>query len=317
MSIIISKIVGGLLLLLVGGEGLVRGSVILAKIFGLSTLVIGLTVVSFGTSAPELVVCVQSALSGHSDIAIGNVIGSNISNILLIIGFTACIYPIYINKKLLKLDAPILLLYTVLLILFCIGDYLYRIEGIFLFLSIIIYNWYTVRKAQKNPEEDIDLDVDMEALQKYKWWHGVIFVLVGIFALAYGSEILVKGSVSLAKIFGISEAVIGLTIVAVGTSMPELMTSSVAAYRKEADIALGNIVGSNIFNILGILGATSIVKPIPISPEFFQRDSWVLLFATLVLIIIMKTQEKFNKLAGVLFLVMYVSYTVFLVMQRN
>ncbi|MCB1192454.1 MAG: calcium/sodium antiporter [Leptospiraceae bacterium] len=317
MILIISKIIGGLLLLLVGGEGLVRGSVILARIFGLSTLVIGLTVVSMGTSAPELVVCIQSALSGHSDIAIGNVIGSNISNIFLIIGLTACIYPIHINKKLLKFDAPMLLLYTVLLVLFCLGDFLYRLEGLFLVGSIIFYNWYTVKKVRKQPEEDIDVDVDLKSLEKYKWWHGVLLVFMGILALAYGSDVLVEGSVALAKIYGVSEAVIGLTIVAVGTSMPEMITSAVAAYRKEADIALGNVVGSNLFNILGILGVTAVVKPIPISPEFLQRDSWVLILSTLLLVGLMKTQEKFDKFAGIVFLVFYASYTIFLIYQRN
>jgi len=254
----------GLALLFLGGEGLVRGSSGLALRLGLSRLVVGLTVVAFGTSAPEMVVSVQAALAGQGGVAIGNVLGSNILNIGLILGVTALLSPLQVRLQILKMDAPIMVGVTLaaawMLSDFAVG----RVEGAVLFGGLVAYTGGTVWFARRAKESE---EVRAEFAEGIPGptgsvWRDVVYVGAGLGLLVGGSHFLVDGATQLARGFGVSEAVIGLTIVALGTSMPELVTCLVAAMKKESDIALGNIIGSNIFNLLGILGVAALAQPI-------------------------------------------------------
>ena len=313
------QIIGGFILLLIGGELLVRGAVALAKSWGMPTLVIGLTVVAFGTSAPELVVSGKAALDGHAGIALGNVIGSNISNILLVLGIAALIYPIAIDSKLGKFDGISMVLATVLVIAFMMtGGELSLIEGVILLLSLIAYLLITLRNTRRDKamaEAQIH-EIEEQVHVSVNSWQAGGLVAIGIACLVFGADFLVGGAVSLARILGMSEAVIGLTLVAVGSSAPELATSVVAAFRRHSDVAMGNIVGSNLFNLLGILGIASIAAPIDVDPVFIKFDVWVLLAATLVLFGLMRFGKKIGRIMGGILALGYISYIVTLFMSQ-
>lgn len=260
MTADIAYIVFALVLLFAGAEGLVRGSASLALRAGLSRLMVGLTIVAFGTSSPELVVSVKTALSNQGDISVGNVIGSNSFNIGVILGLTAMVCPIPVNRQIVKIDAPIALGVSLLLPLLLLNHILGRVEGFLLLAGIIAYIWLSVFLGRREGVTDQSV-VSVPSVSRH-WIIDVAFVVVGLAVLVLGSRILVEHSVLLAKALGVSEVLIGLTIIAAGTSMPELATSMVAALRREPDIAIGNIVGSNIFNILAILGAASMLSPL-------------------------------------------------------
>lgn len=294
-----------LVILYFGADFLVKGSASLAMRLGISPLVIGLTVVAFATSAPELVVSIQSALNGMGDIAVGNVIGSNLFNVCAILGLSALIRPLGVNRQLVRVDLPVMLAVSALFAVLFLNGVLGRSVGI-LFVSILvgylIWLVYYTRRHEVAPEEEIPVNKH--------WWLDLLLVLGGLALLVWGSDLLVNNAVVVARTLGWSEAVIGLTIVAVGTSVPELATSLVATIRKRADIAIGNIVGSNIFNVLAVLGITASISPIH-NHGIRLPDLGVMLVTSLLLLPFMLTGKRISRPeGGVLFLV-YVGYMVY------
>ncbi len=315
MFLAIFLLILGLIILILGAEGLVRGAASFARKWGIAPLVIGLTIVSFGTSAPELIVNIFSALGGSSDIGIGNIIGSNISNIFLILGITASIATIRVQSSTVWKEIPFGLL-AVLMLLFMGSDIfldrgaqniLGRTDGLALMCLFVIFLYYTFSlRPKKSKQED--------SIKVYSGLVSSAFLVGGILGLFAGGKLLVDNAVILAKIAGLSENFIGLTIVAVGTSLPELATSVVAALKKQHDIAVGNIVGSNIFNILWVLGLTSTILPLPFSPATIE-DILICVGATLVLFLAMFIGKKktLQRWQGMCFVAMYVGYIVYLV----
>lgn len=256
----------GLLLLVVGGEFLVRSSVALSFKLSVSKLVIGMTVVSFATSTPELLVSLQAALNGHSDIALGNVLGSNIANLGLVLGVTAIIFPLSVSKDFYKFNWPMMMLLSIVIYFFLKSGHILDFwEGVALFVSLIIFTFLIINNSRKNKEEVVQ-DVD-ETLQQTSSLKILIWLLIGAAALYFGSEWLVKGATEMAQSLGVSERVISITLVAVGTSIPELAASVIAAFKKEKAISLGNLIGSNIFNIASVLGLTAMIQPITVVSE--------------------------------------------------
>lgn len=299
----------GLVLLFFGGEGLVRGSAALALRLGVSPLVAGLTVVAFGTSAPELVVSLKAALDGLGAIAIGNVVGSNIFNIGLILGITALICPLKPQLQIIRFDTPIMIVVTLVGMGFLWDSALGRAEGAFFFAGLLIYVTATVVMARRVPvQPEVNAEfTDSVPAPHGPVWRDVAFIVGGLVLLVVGSRCLVNGAVEVARGFGVSDAIIGLTIVAGGTSMPELAASLVAAARRQPDIALGNIVGSNVFNILGILGISSLVAPLQ-AEGISHVDLGVMLAFSVVLLPIIATGRRFERWEGALLLAGYGGY---------
>ncbi len=298
-----------LVILYFGAEGLVSGASSLAKRMGISPLIIGLTIVSIGTSMPELVVSVKAALVGQSALSIGNVLGSNMFNIGIILGLSAIIYPLSVKRQLLKLDVPFMVLVSVFFLLLFLDSKISRIEAgllILLFISYISYLIITSTKDRKNQPDKKSQNTDEIKMSKH-WSIDLIFIVVGLLALVYGSDLLVVNSIIIAERLGMSEAMIGLTIVAAGTSMPELATSVVAAIKKRSDIAIGNVVGSNIFNILLILGVAGLIHPIS-TPEINYMDSLFVVALGLVLWLFMKLGTRIRRWQGTTFIFIYVLY---------
>ncbi len=312
MLTIVLLLAAGVALLYFGAEFLVRGGVSIAMRLGVSPLIIGLTLVAAATSAPELVVSLQAAISGSSDIAIGNVIGSNICNIALILGLSAVIAPLSVHLKVLRYDMPILLGVTIAFAAIGIlaGGF-NRISGGILFAGLIAYLIWNIRMEKRETQSDAASEEEMKS---YSIPVSVLLVLGGLGALVLGGKFMVDGAVDLGRMAGLSEAVIGLTIVAVGTSLPELATSVVAACRGQQDIAIGNVVGSNMFNILGIIGVTALIRPVA-SAGITYADWGVLIFATIILLPFMKTETKIVRWEGIVLLVVYAAYIVYLAMN--
>ncbi|WP_022702422.1 calcium/sodium antiporter [Pseudorhodobacter ferrugineus] len=294
-------VIAGLLALFFGGEGLVRGSVGIARRLAISPLLIGLTVVGFGTSTPELLVSVEAAWRGVPDIAIGNIVGSNIANILLIVGVTCLVWPIRVSGSTLRRDTAVMVAGAAALVpIFAMGE-LGRLPGLMLVIALAGYLiWAYIKPGEAVEEEDTTPPPAM--LISGLW------VLGGLVTLMFGARFLVEGSVNIARGYGISEAFIGLTIVAVGTSLPELATSVIAAFRRQSEIAIGNVVGSNIFNVLGILGVTAMIKPIPVADRFLTFDLPIMLCASLVLTALLLTQKVIGRGVGVVLVLAYVAY---------
>jgi len=305
------QLAAGFLLLLVGGEALVRGAVATARRFGVSPLLIGLTLVGFGTSMPELITSLEAVLVGSPGIAVGNVVGSNIANILLILGVAALIWPMRCDPEAFYRDGAVVVVSAVAFIAVCVDGMVERSAGILFVVLLCVYVVGTYLMERRHPDasaqvyehEEASKDATPKAL-----WIALLFVFGGIAITIAGAKLLVLGAVTLARDFGVSETVIGLTVVAVGTSLPELATSVVAAIRRQADVAFGNIVGSNIFNILGILGVTAIVSPLPLPPEIVRFDLWVLLGATGLLIAFTVTGWRLVRVEGAIFLAAYIGY---------
>ena len=317
MSADIGAIIAGFVLLFLGGEGLVRGSVGLAARFGLSKLVIGLTVVAFGTSAPELVVAVDAALSGAPEIALGNVVGSNIANILLILGISITVAPIAIRGRAGLRDAMIAAMASLILFGLVLGDVIDRIEGVILLLILASYLAASYLRERRGsgpsiPEQEVD-EFGTSATQSLRFL--AFLVAGGIIALVVGAEFLVSGSVSIARSLGVSDAVIGLSLVAIGTSLPELATAVVAAYRRHADVVLGNVIGSSIFNILAILGITSVIQPVAVADRFREFDVPVMMGTSAVLIFILFAAKGMGRATGAAMLVAYCVYMIILFVQ--
>ncbi len=302
---------GGILLLFLGGEALVRGAVALASRFGVSPLVIGLTVVGFGTSAPELVVSVGAALEGQPDLAIGNVVGSNIANILLILGLSAVIMPLVVQQQVFRRDGMIMVAASLALAGLAMFGAIDRWAGAILLVGLaafVIYAYVAGRREQAlanvyAAEADEVSDVPLAS------WKAPVAALVGLVLLVVGARMLVTGSVDIARAFGVPEAVIGLTLVAIGTSLPELATSLIAALRGHADVAVGNVVGSNIFNILGILGVAALIEPLPFTGRMASLDVWVMLAVATAAMIMLRTGWKFSRWEGIACLAAYGVYS--------
>jgi len=295
-------VVAGLLALFFGGEALVRGSVGIARRMSISPLLIGLTVVGFGTSTPELLVSVEAAWRGVPDIAIGNIVGSNIANILLIVGVTCLVWPIRVSGSTLRRDTGVMVAAAVALVpIFAMGE-LGRVAGFGLVIALAGYLTWAYLQPGDASAEGADTQLPASMLISGLW------VVAGLVALMFGARFLVDGSVNIARGFGISEAFIGLTIVAVGTSLPELATSVIAAFRRQSEIAIGNIVGSNIFNVLGILGVTALIKPIPVADRFLTFDLPIMICASLVLTALLLTRRVIGRGIGVALLVGYAAY---------
>jgi cation:H+ antiporter len=263
MTLAILYLLAGLVLLYFGAEGLVRGSSSLALRLGLSPLVVGLTVVAFGTSSPELVVSLRAALAGQGGISVGNVVGSNICNIGLILGLTALISPMVTSSRVVRIDIPVMLGLTAVTLVFLSNQTIGRTDGAILAAMLVGYIIFTIRLAHRSPDDTLAADFGGAVhLSKRGLAIDLLFVVGGLLLLMLGARFFVDGAVTMARAFGWSDVVIGLTIIAIGTSLPELATSLVAALKKESDIAVGNIVGSNVFNLLGILGITALVTPL-------------------------------------------------------
>lgn len=314
---IIFTFAAGLISLIIGAELLVRGASRFASLLGISSLIIGLTVVSFGTSSPELSVSLQSALSGQADISIGNVVGSNIFNILFILGISALITPLVVSKQLIKLDVPIMIFVSFLLLLFSLDGKLSKLDGFILFLGIISYLILLIKLNNKNISNTDSFDRNKREKNNLK--NIVIYtimIIFGLVCLVFGSKLLVQSSVTIAEHFGLSKLLIGLTIVAAGTSLPEVATSVVAALKGERDIAVGNIVGSNIFNILVILGLTGIIAPngIAVSESAIRFDIPVMIAVAVACLPIFFTRNIISRWEGLFFVAYYAFYITYLVL---
>ena len=296
----------GFVLLVGGADYLVKGAVAIANKLKIPPLIVGLTIVAFGTSTPEFVVSIKAALNGAAGIAIGNVVGSNIANILLILGIAAMIYPLKCNRKIFLRDYKFLLFVSVLFALLALSGTFVRWHGV-LMLAILagfVYFNYKNSKAGEVPEDAFS------PLASKNWWTVTGITLLGLIGIMYGADLLVKGAVDIARILGVSEEIIGLTIIAVGTSLPELATTVVAAIKKQNGVALGNVVGSNIWNIVFIIGLTSTIVDVNVPKQFLVYDIWVMMLATVLLLPTMMTQSKLSRSEGLVFLVLYVAYVV-------
>jgi len=305
-------IVVALLLLFGGAELLVKGSASLAVRAGLTPLVIGLTVVAFGTSSPELAVSLKAAYAGQGDVAVGNVVGSNILNIAVILGLSAVICPIVVHLQLIKVDVPIMILVSVLLPVLLSDGRLGRVEGGLLFAGIIVYTIFNVMMARKGAAAGVESEFAQSVPKSTQHWSfDLVLIGGGLATLVLGSRLLVDNSIEVARAFQISEAVIGLTVVALGTSMPELATSIIAAVRRQPDIALGNAIGSNIFNILATLGLSSLVVPMT-AAGITPVDYGVMAGTAVLLLPFLMTGPRLGRLEGLVFLGGYCGYLAFL-----
>ncbi|MCF2949201.1 calcium/sodium antiporter [Paraglaciecola aquimarina] len=301
----------GIILLTVGGEALIHGAMGSAKRLKISPVMSGIIIVGFGTSAPELAVSIDAALSGNSDLAIGNVVGSNIGNVLLILGLCAVIKPLTIQPKILHRDAMIAVLASIIASAALLFNIL-NITGGILLVGLLITYLVVVFNSEKDvsiPSAQLHISESKEiTMFPSKDWLLIVSVLMGLMLLIGGSKVLLLGAVGLAKDFGVSEAAIGLTLVAVGTSLPELSISVIAVFRKHTDVAIGNVLGSNIFNILGILGASAMLQPLTPSSRMLSFDLWVMLAAIIALVFILKITKKLSRVTGGLLLICYSGY---------
>ena len=307
-------VAAGLVLLFLGGEGLVRGSVAIAERFGISKLLIGLVIVGFGTSTPELLVSVNAALDGAPEIALGNVVGSNIANILLIVGVAAIIAPILGWDRTAVREALVATLVSLAAFALVQGEIITRIEGIAMLVVLTgyLFSSYWLEKRDRDAKTFRHEAEEFEDIPLPRPWLAPVLALGGIAALVFGADMLVEGAVNMARDFGVPDAVIGLSLVAIGTSLPELATAIVAAIRRHSDVVLGNVIGSNIFNILAILGVTVVIQPIEVSARFRAIDTPVMLGAALLLLALLFASKKIGRAWGALMLTFYAAYMIFL-----
>lgn len=309
----------GFVFLIVGADILVKGSASIAKFYKIPDMVVGLTIVSIGTSMPELIVNLIASFSGESDIAVGNVFGSNIANVLLILGASAIIYPLPIVRNTLLTELPIVLVAT-LLVGFLANAAVFdpaldltlsRWDGIILMIFFVFFMIYIFHLAKSGKQEEMS---DGEEIELLPMWKSISFIVAGIIGLFIGGKWVVDGAVEIARMFGLSESFIGLTIVAVGTSLPEMVTSMIAAHKRNTDIAVGNIVGSNIFNLLWILGISAIINPLPFN-TVSNLDIMVMIFSSVMLLLPLAFSKNntVTRGLGVFFILSYVGYIVFLI----
>ena len=306
------SIAGGLVVLTLGAEILIRGSTALARRFGVSDLLIGLTLVGFGTSTPELVSSIQAALVGSPGVAVGNVVGSNIANILLILGLSVFIAPFDVERKAFMRDGAVVLIATLAAIAVSMTGEFGRVAGAAFLAAIaayITYAFITERKAPDSPQAELHAaeGAALPAGPKSATLD-IAMAIGGLLLLVAGAKFLVTGAINVASALGVSETIIGLTIVAIGTSLPELVTSAMAALRGKSALALGNVVGSNIYNLFGILGATALIHPVAAPAEIVAFDNWVMLAATILMILFATTRRRLNRLEGAVMVAGYVAY---------
>ncbi|MDA0790357.1 MAG: calcium/sodium antiporter [Proteobacteria bacterium] len=303
------KLFGGFVYLLMGGELLVRGSLGLARESRIPPMVVGMTVVAMGTSAPELMVSSFSALSGYPGLAVGNVVGSNVANILLVLGVPVLIYPIACNQEGLGKQSALMIAISLLFIVMCWFEPITFLEGAFLLLLLVCFLVMTTRGAAvmpglDDPEEELDRGFGLPSYPSTI----ALLILLGVIMLPLGADLAVDGATGLAMNWGVSEAVIGLSLVALGTSLPELSTTVMAALHKSSDVAIGNVIGSNLFNILAILGVTAMLTDIPVDPQFMRLDLWVMFGSAILLWIYVLAKATIGRVSGVCFLLAYVGY---------
>tara|TARA_Y100001936_G_scaffold248504_1_gene296523 strand:+ start:10034 stop:10999 length:966 start_codon:yes stop_codon:yes gene_type:complete len=304
--------IGGLALLLFGGEALVRGAVGLARRAGISPFIVGLTIIGFGTSAPEVVVSVDAALSGSPGIAVGNVIGSNLANILLIIGAAAIVIPLSVHPEALRRDGVMMAAATILFIGVALTGIAFWYHGAIAIAVLFGYLAFSIWSDSKNTDATAQRHSDegeqLQAGLPDKVWAMLLALAIGLVALVAGSRMTVIGASTIAREAGISEEVIGITLVAFGTSLPELATALVAAARKQTDVCIGNVIGSNIFNLLGITGAAAIAAPLPFSSAVVSFDIWVLFVITALFMWFMLTGRRIQRWEGIVLLILYAAY---------
>ncbi len=302
------KLFGGFVYLLMGGDLLVRGALGLARETKVPPMIVGLTVVAMGTSAPELMVSTMSALSGFPGIAVGNVVGSNVANVLLVLGVPVLIHPIVCDQEGLRKQASLMVAVSVLFLLMCAFGRITFFGGVLLVFLLVVFLILATRGTALLPMDDAEEELErVLGLPSYKS-SICLFIVLGAVMLPLGAELVVDGAAGLAAGWGVSEAVIGLSLIALGTSLPELSTTVIAAFHKSSDVAIGNVIGSNMFNILAILGITALLTEIPVDPMFLRFDLWVMFACTVLLWVFVLTKTTIRKPAGVLFLAGYLGY---------
>ncbi|MFN0116668.1 MAG: calcium/sodium antiporter [Elusimicrobiota bacterium] len=316
----VGLLIGGLILLVVGAELLVKGSSRFALKLGVPSTVIGLTIVAYGTSAPEMVVSAQAALNGQSDLSLGNVVGSNIFNILFILGVSAVITPLVVGRQIIWQEVPIMIGVAVLPLLFGFDGVISLLDGVILLILLVGYTWLQVRLAMKENKTKKE-DLPINSIVPNTWNIPVCLIAIGggLLTLVWGSRWFLEGAVYVARSFGMSELVIGLTIVAAGTSLPEVATSVLASFRGEKDIAVGNVVGSNIFNVLGVLGVASVIGPsgISVSPAIMRFDIPIMIAVSISCLPIFMSGHKIARWEGFFFLFYFIAYTLFLILDAT
>jgi len=296
----------GILILVISGDVLVRGSVSLARNFKISTLIVGVTVVSFGTSAPELIVSINAALTGHPEIAIGNVVGSNISNIALVLAITAIILPIAVAKNSVHIDWPVMMASGILLYFMSLTNgSIEQYEGVIFIIILVLYILFIIHKGKKERKHAPEFKKP-----QYNVFFSLGFIVVSIVGMYFGSTFLINGASKIALDWGVSERVISVTVIAFGTSVPELSTSVIAAIKKESDISVGNILGSNIFNVFAILGITASIKDVSVSSKILSSDILWMLASFILLLVFMFVPKKYKiaRVGGIILLMFYISY---------
>jgi len=299
----------GLAVLLVSGELLVKGAAGLAFKLNVSPLIIGLTIVSFGTSAPELIVCIEGSFAGLNEIVVGNIVGSNIANLALVLGLTCIVFPIAIDKNCIRVDWPLMMLASILFTVFAFDQEISQVEAIILFAVLVLYLVYLFMFSKKHREEIVEETEELAGnVKKTPYWKLLLYILPACVGLYFGANWFLEGATDLAKVFGVSDHVIGVTVVAFGTSVPELVTSMMAAFRKQAGISIGNLIGSNIFNLLGVLGVTGMIKAIPVSTTMLAVDVYWMLFVSALIFPLMLFGKKLNWWKGIILFLIYVMY---------
>ena len=296
----------GLFLLLISGDFLVKGAIQLSNRLGVSALLVSLTVVAFGTSAPELIVAIKATLSGSPGLALGNVVGSNIANILLVLGLPTLIMGLKNNIADTKRSFGLMIAASVLFIVFGMSGSFSWVYGVALLSLLAFFLLDTFRQNSKKALNSEILEFQQRVF--HSWWTIIFFLILGVIGLPLGADLLVTNASALAKGYGVSDAVVGLTLVAIGTSLPELATTFVAFVRKKAEVVLGNLIGSNIFNLLAIIGITSLISPVPVDPIFIKFDFWIMLGASVLIAPFILLNIKFNRLYGFVFVALYISY---------
>lgn len=304
------EVAGGLIVLLFGGEILVRGAISLAERLNIPKLIIGLTVVALGTSAPELVVSIEAALSGVPAIAVGNVVGSNIANVLLVLGLPALIYPVACAcDGPIRRNAALMVGATILFVTLGWGREFVAWQGVLMLMLLCVFLYISYYHARRFGDSmAVELTEELEGGSPKSLWVANTFIVIGLIALPLGSSLLIDGAVSVAKTAGLSEAAIGVTLVALGTSLPELATSVMAAIHRHGEVALGNVVGSNLFNVLGIMGVTAIVTPVPVPDQILHFDFWILLAVTGLMFAFILRRRDIGRVAGVVCFSLYGAY---------
>jgi len=321
MDILLFFIAGGVLLV-AGAELLVRGASRIAVAAGVTPLVVGLTVVAFGTSSPELAVTIGSVRAGQADIAVGNVVGSNIFNILFILGLSALVTPLIVAQQLVRIDVPLMIGASALVLVFALDGVVGRGQGLLLFLGLLAYTGFLIRQSRREVgavQDEYEGAFGGEERRRSRWWINVGLVIVGLGMLVIGADWLVDAATRTAATLGVSQLVIGLTIVAAGTSLPEVATSVIASVRGERDIAVGNVIGSNLFNLLGVLGLGAALSPdgVPVSQGALTFDLPVMIGVAVAALPVLFTGHLIGRREGAMFLGFYVAYTVYLILDSS